>query len=749
MFNPIFITMMDLFLFQGSKRLIVSALPEEVPLPLAEGLADQSELVRVSSGEASLEELGAIAARVAGGPLYLMPDFTPPRHLSPGLRQQYPRMGLPEISLEVVLSALEPGARVGIWVPAALVVARSTGAYRQRILAAHRLDGLVFHGSEHGLPLDPRLETVSLFFRSNHGDGNRRHVTRFFRTRGAELDCAAVEAELGQLLRMNGGRLQHGFVLRDRLTEGSAITFEKFDPVEVARRSEVGELGQMVGLSDLVTYVRPALNVTSDRALLVEPDKRQGVCAAGVVTPRTVARGLLSDPELIVAAEDIPGGAQLQPGDICVAGVISPSVERMSVARVEASHLPLVADTRVHVLRPNPKLSPEQHDVLVAYLRSRACLRTLRAEGIGLHVDRAKLLDLRVPSVDEDLELALQSLNEAVAQLDAWRQDAEDARDHLFDFEGVADARLHVLSVGRNVRQRVAAAALADDVAHRLRTRLPHPLAFRWRTVEAATPDLEGYVQLLECTETAVTYVAVMGIVLAQHQGVRLSKLRELSQRLSRSGSRGISLGDWKAIATEVAQSRAFAALPAEAPFYELTKLFSVEGAREALAFLTAARNDQAHGRGPKGEAVTEAYFTARQQLQALLEALDFTSEYPLRYVEHSRWDSIRGLSSLQYRELLGDHPLTMLEDEEHEGAPIEAQSLYLVDRQRSWHLLRPLLLRHACPECGKPSTFVLDSVDARAGSYRLKCMEDSHVHQSDDKALLGGLRHVGLLGDG
>ncbi len=73
----------------------------------------------------------------------------------------------------------------------------------------------------------------------------------------------------------------------------------------------------------------------------------------------------------------------------------------------------------------------------------------------------------------------------------------------------------------------------------------------------------------------------------------------------------------------------------------------------------------------------------------------------------------------------------------------LEAESLYLVDRQKKLFLLRPLLIRKECPECGTWSTFYLGTYDANTNTPVMKSME--HGHTSAEHDLAAAFRFLGL----
>ena len=306
--------------------------------------------------------------------------------------------------------------------------------------------------------------------------------------------------------------------------------------------------------------------------------------------------------------------------------------------------------------------------------------------------------------------------------------------------------RLHLLSSGRRSRQRKRAAELIDDVSYRIRTQFPHPIAYRWRTVEAAQGTLEGYMQILECAETAACYLAIIAILMAQNvENAKIKTLDQIAKRLSKLNSHGMAMGDWIGILREVKTAKMFKQVSENVPFYEILEFLKDANTDAALQKLSDERNDQAHGRGPKTDSEVEKKFEeCFKYLETFLTGAEFISEYPLRYIEYAQWDSFKRVNRYDYRDLMGDHPLVPQQKDQVQNDKLEASSLYLVDRAGELHLLRPFLTRKECPECHRKSIFFLDKYDKHKDSCELKALEDGHTFKDEDLADV--FRHVGLL---
>jgi len=86
--------------------------------------------------------------------------------------------------------------------------------------------------------------------------------------------------------------------------------------------------------------------------------------------------------------------------------------------------------------------------------------------------------------------------------------------------------------------------------------------------------------------------------------------------------------------------------------------------------------------------------------MEAFFPALDFLSEYPLRYVERTKRDSLQRITHYEYKDLMGDHPLVPLSKAITDDPELEAQvSTLLIDPTNSIscdHFLRAVNAQNA-----------------------------------------------------
>ncbi len=125
------------------------------------------------------------------------------------------------------------------------------------------------------------------------------------------------------------------------------------------------------------------------------------------------------------------------------------------------------------------------------------------------------------------------------------------------------------------------------------------------------------------------------------------------------------------------------------------------------------------HGDGEVGEldvlvagVEPHALAEAAADLATLVEQAQFLADWPLTYVDSTRWDTFRGVAAISYRELMGDHAIVSIQITERQNNDLERGSLYVIDSEDRWHLLRPFLVGRDCPVCKSWSTFHADRGD-------------------------------------
>ncbi len=655
--------------------------------------------------------------------VYLLPVFGPRRMLPEELKSATDARDVGHFVVQEVLRATGRNRPMAFTGPQGWFASLSTQAFRKELQG--RATWILDHSHElAGVHPHFRFQTIVLRPRDDEPEGADR-VCRFFRIPD-EAEDDQLLTDLSRLERQGGGQTEYGYVLRGSLSADRPWTFDFHHPELARKTDDLRAIGDLHRLEDLVEAFK-GVNTQ------VQSEKIREKSGAGTI-PLIEGRTLLRDGTIDLSATRhyVSDGvdAALREGDICVANIKAPDMP-LRVAVVTSEVLPAAADHSVTILRSKADVSEVDRKVIVHYLRSDLAQHTLQARGRSHLVPVSHLLDLQVPVADPVIKTAVLNREEASASFDSWKSAADQAISSLFTGASVHESRATLLAAGRRSRQRHVAAGLVDDREYRFRTRYPHPIAYRWRSVEASSADLEGYQQILDCAEVTACYLALCGLATSHGSDVTVGYVKQMRERMTSRGH-GTNFGDWIAILREIRDSKRFAQLESDTAFLELRHFMPQNSdADAALQRLKQRRDDQSHGRRVPESELSNAYRDARSELATFLDAVDFATDYPLVYIETLSVDTLAGTMSYVHRELMGDHPLVPLKTETCAVKHLEPKSLYLKDRSGDLHLLRPFLNRFVCPTCGSWGTFFLDLVTPEV--CRLKSMEHGHSHEKSE----------------
>ena len=709
-----------------------------VPQPL---LLPRAEIVELSGGISFVEELEAhLREQRPHDSLLLLPPLVNRHSLPRDFRRRYPRRALHEVALGRVLALVPVGTCVAAVLPVPLFTSEISRSLREEL--QRHLSVVIEH--RHTWPNVHRSFRMhmAVFEKACDDRESTDSPLRFFRIPAEVEDedrslAVDVDSDLADLLARKGGRTRWGFVLREGLPIGEPWVYDLYSPQSVALQKDLRELGELRPLAELAEFPR-TIHPVIRRDLLVDPDSEEGVpLLAG--RDITITGDVLWDQTRHKTRES---EASLMSGDICLRGIWNPTAQLVS-AQIPRGAPPLAAANTLIVLRKKEETTEEEWQVLRNFLQSARAADLMAPRAMGsIHLNRRALGELPVPVPDKALRVALRRLTEAEADFESWRAETERQKRGLFGYSASQEGRIHLMQAGKRARQRQRAGRAVESLAFRIRTQYPYPLAYRWRMVEARAKRLEDYQNVLECAESTICYLALLAIVGARIVGTDIGQLVEICRRLVERGS-GIGLGDWIAVLREVEKSKRFRDLK-HFPFPEVLTVLADKDTNDAVQRLQEARNDHAHGRGPKGEAIAEAIEVRYADLEVLLESSEFLVEYPLRLIEETKRDSLSGRTQIHYRHLMGDHPLVPLNSDDQESSEIEADSVYVLDRLGSYHLARPWLSWRTCQTCQRPATFHVERYNSKNDSVTLKSLE--HGHTMDDKSLGSAFRKLGFL---
>ena len=720
--------------------------PTEEPAiwaPLAESLADAVDIYEISENEAFADELLVRFNQNEPSHHFVFPPWVPWQKLPDATKKKFPRMSYPQIVINQALEALPPNSKLTVCAPAGVLSAGASRAFLATVLHDNAPTMVVTLSNSVG-PLLAPVHHAFQFCLLTIEVAAKNLPLKFFKPRREVAFDKTVE-DFKKLLRIPGGKTDLGFVLRDGLPADSLLIHDLYDPTFLHGQKTLEVVGELCRIDELFDFV-PTINLTCVGNQLVSRTEEN---AANVVEGRAVQLDGTIDADDIKQYVSNPGQYALRAGDFCFRQVGHFGKGDLVFARIEDKHLPAVGSQSTVVLRPKEHLDRADVEVLHAMLSSDRFADAVTARsGNSIHLNRNWFGEIRIPLPDSDLKIAVRDINNSIEKFGHWKKDAIRRRNILFEFNSLAVMREEVLNSGRMSRLRVSAAESVDDLSYRIRTQYPHPVANRWRTVEMGQEGLESYVELLESAEVLAFYLACMAMVQAESMpDTELAYMTQICSRLKKGGenSLGTSMGDWLAIIREVSSSKKWRSKASDTFFPEIVTFIEKNPeADKALQRVSKARNDQSHGRGPKGKQVSIDFAKVYPDVEYLHGATEFISEYPLRLIEETKRDSMRKITRYRYRDLMGDHLLTPLRNGESDDAELEAGSLYLADRTGCLHRVRPFITKRGCPECGRQSLMYLDRFDANTNNCILKGLD--HSHTVADAAITNDFRYVGLL---
>ncbi len=709
-----------------------------VPLTLPSWcLPERTETVILPPSDTYPADLQALLSEKKPKRLFLSLPLLSPIHVPEPIRARCPGQGYDVIGLQAALEVLPDGAAVGAIMPAGFFRAESSRGVRSRLFTHHPPKILITHAHS----LQEIWPEVGAGFRVNTvvmRIGSTEESIRFFKCLDARDPASQddIVADFSRLVTQGGGRTKYGYVIREGLPPEAPLIHELYDPAFVSKRQSITAIGEVTQLGDL-TEIRLGIVLARHAQLPANAPEGQRVRVIegrdigldGRINPDDEGRQVEVGPELL-----------LQKGDLCVAAISS---RRVRIGEVTEDLLPAIASNKVLILRFKPVLRPEARQTISAYLRSASAAEYLQmrvstlADAFRLTVH--DLAVMPVPILADDLTTAVQDINKSISLLRGWAADAERERNSLFEFANPKQDRLELLKVGRLIRRRCEAATDVSDLPHRLRTRFPYPIAYRWRMVEAAIPDLEGLERVLECAEIALCYLACIALAIP---GFQVKYVGAIAKRMSDSKPHGTSWGDWMAIVLEVKNAKAVKAQCEALPLGEIATLDDEAGFAQQRLF--GVRNDMDHLRGAQESEIRDRFETCRNDLKQFLAGIEFVTDYRLCRIEKASWDTILKQTEYRFRELMGDCSVVPLQTGRTSQAGLE-ESLYVAGRNGALHLLRPFMNWMECPACKRWAVFYLDRYVSKEKKCFLKSME--HGHSADaDASIVAAFQHVGLL---
>ncbi|AEI12057.1 hypothetical protein Celgi_1544 [Cellulomonas gilvus ATCC 13127] len=632
-----------------------------------------------------------------------------------------------EAQLLEALTQAVPAERVGWLGPAAFLRSDSSARVRSWIARDWTVD-LVVETNSHFSGVHPAFQLAFIAFRKR--DEREPKLARYVGFRAEEAG-PELRAEVHGLLRRAGGQTEHGYVLRVQPDASAGWGFDQNHPRHARSARDLESFGQATALGEVAELVLPRYR------------RGKGNCPneeCRVIEARGIGRdGSIDLDRCSTVKADPLADYSLRVGDVLVVELRRPA-DRLRVAVVRPEHLPASAGPNLIVVRPNADIDEHTRQFLVEYLRSRRAADLLDGlGGAGLHVNVARLGQLPVPIWDADLREAFAVADGARIQFSRWVDGSTALLREMFELPSASEAREHLMANGRILRQRLAAAEQIETLAFIVRTQYPHPVAYRWRAVEAEVsvgdPD-RSIGAIRECFEVVECVIASFVLASAHSRGIELGAVAQLKRSFN-SGVSGPSLGDWMQLVDE-SSSRAFRSL--DDPLLHAILRYARDAATERRA-LKQLRDDWAHLRREPYRQRVEMSESALESLSRVLKSADFLTDYKLVHIVDTRWDSFSGVGRVVHRVLAGDHSVVPQSSITSSQLGIEVDSLYALGPFGDLLLLRPFLSGGRCGSCQAWHTFHPDRLTTDHGV--LRSLEEGHT--AVDPGLKRSLAYVGL----
>lgn len=640
--------------------------------------------------------------------------------------------------IAMLLAAIPEGTPTTLVSTNALLSGGATGRLRETIQRDASLRFIIELGS-HWPGVHSHIELAALAMETGKSDNS---LVRLFKVPSGRFnDVEELGNDFQHLCRQQGGATQYGYVLRNGLPASGNWLVEAHHPRWNQHLKDLSEIGEVVSLSKLcritITIVRPGSE------LAPEPN------GWPILHPRQVsADGSINfeDTEAVRYLNEAPPNEdlRLQPGDVVIRALQHNAGESpLRLAVVPEMNQGWYLGSNMLLLRFHDDVDSEIRKYVVAYLSSLEAAELLGAQTTGVQITPRLLENLAVPVPDERVLLAFSQLQQARDQFREWAKQLQDTENQLLRFTSVGDARSELMEVSTRAQQRMKAAQATDTLSWRILNMYPHPLAFRWRTIEIQEPGLEKYLEVLRAAEICLAYTGVVGCVLSETLGPEyaLKSVAEFAYRLKERPGTGITFGTWFSIIDEL-NGRRFRDLDPMTPFSEVTRLFRENTELQAvIESMMTRRNDMAHDRGPSEFELGKTLSAAEAELETLYESVDFLTRYPLRNISYARRAGRRQSGTYSCQDLVGDHPVPANRNVEFVGET-PAEGLNLVDPSGQTYYIEPWLVRRQCDKCKHEETYLLDRY-MRKGEIFYKSLE--YGHETDVSDLRDELTEIGI----
>lgn len=619
-----------------------------------------------------------------------------------------------QAAIGAIVEHLRDGDRVALVTSAAVLTDPGARPLREALLGLARLDWAIELGPVGGGLIGSPGSPIGLLVLERGPAGHKLPVRL--------LDLSACPPaewidRLQELARRQSGESTEGVVLRGQ----DQLAVQPWRQAPFRRqfaeiREDAGQLGSTRPLSSLAEILTGTSVKDLTQLLRIRSAAAQVACysADSLKGGRRIGK-----PRHLL--ESVPSAAELREGDLLVATTLREGAPVMG--RVTADTVPATFDSTLLAVRFRPDVTAPVRELVEGYLGSAHAGAWLAAHGGG-SLKPAVLAQLEVPDPNADVLEALLRLATAETEYLRWALEAREARSALFAQASFRATVPHLLEARSREDQRIAAARASGTLDHRAQTAFPHPLAVRWLSAHAGGDPKAVIERSLDCAESAVTLVALVGIV--QLQALGHLQARTAPKRLGREEPR-IDWGTMRSLLGEVVHASHAASEPLALPLPELAMVDISREApwQQAERRLREVRNTGAHGHRRTPRALDALATSCLEDLDTVLDGLRVLASINLVAVDRCELHPLTSGRQAAVRRLRGAHPVFRQELVESH-VELAMGGVALLDQQGRLHDLSPWLLFRLCDECQREELFAFSRMTADEVTYL--AMESGHA---------------------
>lgn len=607
-----------------------------------------------------------------------------------------------------LVDRMEPGAQLVVAVHSGFFASRRSEETRRALMESGHVSHLVEVGHEKHRKghVHPALRLSVLRYVHGMDQGQPSALFRLPTSSTSRVQDALDEIRGSRGATREG--FSHGYVTElspDRLWQ-----YERLHPDRQALLARLQSQSNVVKLGDIAELV-------SGRARPIRQEEGPSDSQVHMLKARDL-RGDLPEISELDHATATGGETPVKQGDMV--GAVIGQQQHWTVIGDEYEREGVCAAVHTVVVRLH-----DNYQVFLPFVRGyldSEFAATQLAPSEGTMLPRIRVGDLAdmlvpLPGPSADVFAARwDQLDRGFGLLDWLHAQLSELRDSVF--EEVDPGRIG----GRLAEASDQARLIADVVEQqqeplrRVRDLYPYPVSRVVRSYQHALRPEDEYKQILRIGENLIVTLGVMGLAWAREHDRFPSQFRHLARGWQRGGG---SLGHWLGMARECARNMREDGVEFSG-YADALETGRKKGLLSALESLLSARNDEAHGAGPRTDLEVQATLTELEpELNIALEESSFLARTTWLLPKRASWRRTTRRFEITALKLMGDHP----EFEPaviYEDNPVAENAIYVTpDTEGRPYDLTPFCVMLPCNKCLRSEIYYPDRVDNNGAHLR------------------------------